>query len=171
MHKSLKWGVASLALGMLVLSGCETPSAIAGSDQRAKSAGSKKAKNVILFIGDGMGISTITAARIFDGQSKGMSGEDNQLSFDKFPNVSLVKTYNLDAQVADSAGTASAMNTGLKTQIGKINVQPDGLFEGCGDEADDGPVRFADIAENAGMSTGIISTARITHATPAELDF
>ena len=43
------------------------------------------AKNVILFIGDGMGVSTITAARIFDGQSKGMQGEENELSFERFP--------------------------------------------------------------------------------------
>jgi len=128
---------------------------------------SGKAKNVILFIGDGMGISTITAARIFDGQSKGMSGEDNKLSFEEFPNLSLVKTYNLDAQVADSAGTASAMNTGLKTQIGKINVQPDGLFAGCADSTATPPTLFADMAERAGMSTGIVSTARLTHATPA----
>ena len=70
-----------------------------------------------MFIGDGMGISTITAARIFDGQSKGMNGEGNKLSFEEFPNVSLVKTYNLDSQVADSAGTASAMNTGMKTHM------------------------------------------------------
>lgn len=126
-----------------------------------------KAKNVILFVGDGMGVSTVTAARIFDGQSKGMSGEDNILSFETFPNVSLVKTYNLDSQVADSAGTASAMNTGLKTQIGKINVQPDALFAKCGDETTAPPTLFADMAERAGMSTGIISTARITHATPA----
>ena len=126
-----------------------------------------KAKNVILFIGDGMGISTITAARIYDGQSKGMSGEDNKLSFEEFPNLSLVKTYNLDAQVADSAGTASAMNTGMKTQIGKISVQPGGLYAGCADSAAVPPTSFSDMAEAAGISTGIISTARITHATPA----
>jgi len=126
-----------------------------------------KAKNVILFIGDGMGISTITAARIFDGQSKGMSGEDNKLSFEEFQNLALVKTYNLDAQVADSAGTASAMNTGMKTQIGKINVQPDGLYAGCINSTATAPTLFADLAEQAGMSTGIVSTARLTHATPA----
>ncbi len=126
-----------------------------------------KAKNVILFIGDGMGISTITAARIFDGQSKGMNGEGNRLSFEEFQNLALVKTYNLDAQVADSAGTASAMNTGMKTQIGKINVQPDGLYAGCADSTATPPTLFADLAENAGMSTGIVSTARLTHATPA----
>ena len=126
-----------------------------------------KAKNVILFIGDGMGISTITAARIYDGQSKGMNGEDNKLSFEEFPNLSLVKTYNLDAQVPDSAGTASAMNTGMKTEIGKINVQPGGHYATCETGGGTAPVLMADLAERAGMSTGIVSTARLTHATPA----
>jgi len=126
-----------------------------------------KAKNVILFIGDGMGISTITAARIYDGQTKGMNGEDNKLSFEEFPNLSLVKTYNLDAQVPDSAGTASAMNTGMKTEIGKINVQPDGHYAACETGEGVAPTLIADLAERAGMSTGIVSTARLTHATPA----
>ena len=144
----------------------ETPASVATPiNSNVKSNG--KAKNVILFIGDGMGISTITAARIFDGQSKGMSGEDNMLSFEEFPHLSLVKTYNLDAQVADSAGTASAMNTGLKTQISKINVRPDGLFAGCADSAAVQTTLFADMAERAGMSTGIVTTTRLTHATPA----
>ena len=62
------------------------------------------AKNVILFIGDGMGISTVTAARIYDGQSRGESGEENLLSFERFPNVALVKTYNSNQQVPTAPG-------------------------------------------------------------------
>ncbi|KAG8233245.1 hypothetical protein J437_LFUL013507 [Ladona fulva] len=50
-----------------------------------------KAKNVIMFIGDGMGMSTITAARIFKGQAEGQLGEEYSLSFEKFPNVGLLK--------------------------------------------------------------------------------
>ena len=146
----------------LTLSSCEQ-----SHTSSLQTTSPEKAKNVILFIGDGMGISTITAARIFDGQSKGMSGEGNTLSFEAFPNLALVKTYNLDAQVPDSAGTASAMNTGLKTQIGKINVQPDGLYAQCADSTATPPPLMADIVEAAGMSTGIVSTARLTHATPA----
>ncbi len=157
--------VFTLCIGLSTLSACQKQGIQAA--ETLVNTQEPKAKNIILFIGDGMGISTITAARIFDGQSKGMSGEDNQLSFEDFPNLSLVKTYNLDAQVADSAGTASAMNTGLKTQIGKINVQPDGLYAGCEDSTATPPTLMADLAERAGMSTGIISTARITHATPA----
>ena len=153
----------AISTSIFSVSSCQKPE----NQQAATVNQPAKAKNVILFIGDGMGISTITTARIFDGQSKGMSGEDNKLSFEDFPNLSLVKTYNLDAQVADSAGTASAMNTGKKTQIGKINVQPDGLFAGCTDSAAIPPVLMADVVEAAGMSTGIVSTARLTHATPA----
>ena len=127
----------------------------------------KKARNVILFIGDGMGVSTITAARIFDGQSKGMSGEDNKLSFEKFPEIAMVRTYNLDAQVPDSAGTASSINTGKRTQIGKINVQPDGLYAGCAKSTATPPPLLADIVEENGGAVGVVSTARLTHATPA----
>lgn len=164
--------ILSFTVSALVLSACQ-PTASQPTEQEATAleaitvTADAKAKNVILFIGDGMGISTITAARIFDGQSKGMSGEDNKLSFEDFPNISLVKTYNLDSQVADSAGTASAMNTGMKTQIGKINVQPEALYTKCGDDNSSAPPLFANLAEDAGMATGIISTARITHATPA----
>ena len=57
------------------------------------------AKNVILFVGDGMGVSTVTAIRILDGQQKGMPGEENVLSFEQFPHVALSKTYELNQQV------------------------------------------------------------------------
>ena len=142
-----------------------TPSVVASAPLRMEQG--KKAKNIILFIGDGMGVSTITAARIFDGQSKGMSGEDNKLSFEQFPEIAMVRTYNLDAQVPDSAGTASSINTGLRTQIGKINVQPGALYAGCSKSKAKPPTLFADLAKQANMSVGIISTARLTHATPA----
>ena len=68
-----------------------------------------KAKNVILFVGDGMGVSTVTAARILEGQLKGMLGEENNLAMDRFPYTGLAKTYNVDAQTPDSAGTMTAM--------------------------------------------------------------
>ena len=53
------------------------------------------AKNVILFLGDGMGISTVTAARIYKGQLNGQTGEETQLNFEKFPNVALSKVLAL----------------------------------------------------------------------------
>jgi len=46
----------------------------------------------------GMGVSTITAARIFDGQSQGLKGEEHNLAFEDFDNVALIKTYNTNAQ-------------------------------------------------------------------------
>jgi len=92
-----------------------------------------RAKNVILFIGDGMGISTITAARIYDGQKRGETGEENQLSFERFPNVALVKTYNTNAQVPDSAGTATAMHSGQKTRIGVLGIGPEAEKGVCRD--------------------------------------
>ncbi|HCG88279.1 MAG TPA: alkaline phosphatase, partial [Alteromonas macleodii] len=84
-----------------------------------------KAKNIILFVGDGMGVSTVTAARILDGQMNGLAGEENQLSFDKFPFSGLSKTYNVDAQTPDSAGTMTAMMSGIKTDVGVIGVDED----------------------------------------------
>ena len=68
-----------------------------------------KARNVILFIGDGMGVSTVTASRILEGQRRGESGEENLLSFEKFPYAALVKTYTTDMQTPDSAGTMNAI--------------------------------------------------------------
>ncbi|MEY2908219.1 MAG: hypothetical protein RLZZ602_742, partial [Pseudomonadota bacterium] len=76
------------------------------------------AKNVILFVGDGMSIATVTAARIYEGQSLGLSGEEHNLAFDDFPFAGLSRTYNTDAQTPDSAGTMTAMVTGVKTRMG-----------------------------------------------------
>jgi alkaline phosphatase len=70
-----------------------------------------KARNVILFLGDGMGITTVTASRILEGQQRGQLGEENILSFEKFPYTALIKTYNTDAQT-DSAGTMSQSSAG-----------------------------------------------------------
>ena len=75
-------------------------------EARAAERGQKHAKNVILFIGDGMGVSTITAARIFAGQAKGVDGESYRLAMEKLPYSAFSKTYTHDAQVADSANWA-----------------------------------------------------------------
>lgn len=127
----------------------------------------QKAKNVILFVGDGMGISTVTAARILEGQSLGKNGEEHQLSFDKFPYVGFAKTYNTDAQTPDSAGTATAMVTGVKTDIGVLGLHQDAERSDCSTVAGNELVTALELSEIAGKATGLISTARITHATPA----
>ncbi|HEY5715399.1 MAG TPA: alkaline phosphatase [Psychromonas sp.] len=126
-----------------------------------------KAKNIILFIGDGMGVSTITAARILEGQQKGMLGEENNLSFDKFPFVGFAKTYNVDAQTPDSAGTMSAIISGVKTDIGVLGVNENITRGDCASVAGNETISALELAEIAGLSTGIVTTARITHATPA----
>ncbi len=128
-----------------------------------------RAKNVILFIGDGMGISTVTAARILEGQLRGESGEENQLSFDRFPDVALIKVYNTDQQVPDSAGTMTAIVTGEKTRAGVISV---GASVDRGDFSRANAHRLetiVEIAEDRGRSTGLVTTTSVTHATPAAL--
>ena len=126
-----------------------------------------QSKNAIVFIGDGMGITTITAARIFEGQRKKVDGEKNSLSFENFPNVAFVKTYTTDGQIPDSAGTMTAIMTGKKTRSGVIGVGPEFAREDCDSVTKDSSLSLVEIAEDAGLATGIITTSRITDATPA----
>ena len=72
-----------------------------------------------MFLGDGMGITTITATRFLDGQQKGNTGEENILSWEEFPWSALAKTYTVDQQGTDSASSATAFLTGIKTDNGK----------------------------------------------------
>ena len=126
-----------------------------------------KAKNIILFVGDGMGVSTVTAARILEGQQKGGHGEENLLSFEYFPYTALAKTYNTNQQTPDSAGTMTAMMSGIKTKAGVIGVDSTVTRGDCATLEGAQAATFLEEAEERGLSTGIISTARITHATPA----
>ena len=131
----------------------------------AKSIG--RAKNIILFVGDGMGISTITSARIFAGQSKGVDGESYRLAMESLPQAALAKTYSHDFQVSDSAATATAMVAGIKSRSGTLGVTSEAVRADCSSAEGKGSDTLFDLAERAGLSTGIVSTARITHATPA----
>ena len=134
---------------------------------RAAERNPAHAKNVILFIGDGMGISTITATRIYAGQMKGLDGESYQLAMEKLPYSAFSKTYTHDSQVADSAPTAVAMTTGVKSYNGTLGVTQAASIKDCASAKTSGTTSLWEIAEDAGMATGVISTARITHATPA----
>jgi alkaline phosphatase len=128
-----------------------------------------RARNVILFVGDGMGISTITAARILEGQRRGESGEDNRLSFENFPYSALVRTFSANQQVSDSAPTATAMVTGWHANDGALSVSPR-LADREADAKKVGLMSLATLLEQAearGLATGIVTTTRITHATPA----
>lgn len=124
------------------------------------------AKNVILFIGDGMGVSTLTAARIFEGQQKGTSGEQNRLSFEEFPYSALSKTYSVNQQTPDSAPTMSAIVTGIKTDEGVLSVDQNVVHGDYRTVAGNEAKTILEYAEESGRSTGVVSTARITHATP-----
>jgi hypothetical protein len=111
-----------------------------------------------LILGDGMGISTTTAARIFEAQSRNEGGEENVLSWEKFPYTALSKTYNVDAQVPDSAGTATAFATGVKTDKGekrKLDCELDWFSTSS-------PGHFASTAEVGENGPGI-GWSRDTH--------
>jgi alkaline phosphatase len=125
------------------------------------------AKNVILFIGDGMGITTVTAARIFDGQLRGESGEENTLAFEQLPHVALAKTYNTNQQTPDSAGAMTAIMTGVKTKAGLIGVNQRARRGDCASAQGNELQTFLEQAELLGLATGVVTTSAVTHATPA----
>jgi alkaline phosphatase len=122
----------------------------------------KNAKNVILFVGDGMGVSTITATRVFS------VGVDGQLVVDQFPYTALSKTYSADTITPDSAPTMSAMVSAVNTNNGVIGFDENTEFDDFLNNGDgQKTLNVFEQAKQAGKSVGIVSTARITHATPA----
>ncbi|NLB12447.1 MAG: alkaline phosphatase, partial [Gammaproteobacteria bacterium] len=141
----------------------------AGAEAAARNRGADKpaARNVIIFIGDGMSIPTLAAARILEGQRLGASGEERRLSFEEFPHTALSRTYNTDSQTPDSAGTMSAITTGAKTRMGFISVGQAAQRGDCASAQGQSLVTLMELAETAGMATGIVTTTRLTHATPA----
>lgn len=128
----------------------------------AKGAG--VAKNIIIFVGDGMGVASLSTGRIYKGQLANRSGEEEVLSFDHFPYTGFSKTYNTDRQVPDSAGTATAMFSGVKTRAGVVGVDYT-VTETT--EAAASVSSIMDWAQSVGKRTGIVTTTRVTHATPA----
>jgi alkaline phosphatase len=129
----------------------------------------RRARNVILFVGDGMGVSTVTAARILAGQMQGKTGEENQLFFETLPYVALSKTYSWDQQTPDSAPTMTAMVTGYKAREGMLSVDHTTKRFECDANliAAKSLSTILEQAAMAGKDTGVVSTARLTHATPA----
>ena len=105
-------------------------------------------KNIILMIGDGMGITQISA---------GMYSNDNYLNLERFPTIGLHKSYSGDNLVTDSAAGATAFSSGVKTYNGAIGVDMDSMPT----------TTILEMAEAAGMPTGLVATASIVHATPA----
>lgn len=128
-----------------------------------------QARNLILFIGDGMSIPTLTAARILGGQRQGDPGEEFRLSFEDFPHTALARTYNTNAQTPDSAGTMTAIVTGVKTKMGFVSISQDARRGDCASSQGHALVTLMELAETAGLATGIVTNTRLTHATPAAL--
>lgn len=113
---------------------------------------------IVFFLGDGLGIPVVTAARIF------AVGEEGELAMDKLPETAFVRTASNNAQVADSAPTMSAYMTGVKMNNDVIAMSTDTVYQG----ATGTPVTtLLELAEAARWSTGIVTTTRVTHATPA----
>ncbi|NXC96396.1 PPBI1 phosphatase, partial [Certhia familiaris] len=151
----------------------------------------QRAKNIILFMGDGMGLSTMSAARIYKGQLAGGSGEESVLAMETFPHVALAKvsgavlgetlllplletplhsscfqTYTIDRQVPDSAGTGTAYLCGVKANAKTLGLSGAAVYGKCrttfGNEVDSVLHR----ARLAGKSVGIVTTTRVQHASP-----
>jgi alkaline phosphatase len=125
------------------------------------------AKNIILIVGDGNDVASAYATRLYMGQKAGGFGDEFVMHQETFPYVALLKTYLVNAQTPDSAPTATAMNTGVKTDDGVIGLDSDANLEDCATYTGNELTSMAVIATAAGKSVGNISTARITHATPA----
>lgn len=136
-------------------------------DSQAQQSATQQARNVILFVGDGMGVATLTTARILGGQRQGQSGEESSLSFERFAHTALVKTYNTNAQIPDSAGTMSAMMSGIKTNAGVVGVNAGVLMGNCTQVVGNEMATALELAEIKGLATGVVTNTRITHATPA----
>ncbi|MFO7974631.1 MAG: alkaline phosphatase [Candidatus Hydrogenedentota bacterium] len=104
-------------------------------------------KNVIVMIGDGMGVAHVTAARIVKGE----------LHFERCAVGGFSATHSANRLVTDSAAGGTALATGERTNNGMVAMAPDGT-----------PLKtLLEYAEDAGKSTGVVVTCSVTHATPA----
>lgn len=156
---------------LLLAAGCAIFLSGCGSGGGSASAAPK---NVVFFLGDGMGITTLTAARIYK------VGEEGELTIDTLPETGFVKTFSNDAQVTDSAAAMSAYMTGVKTNNDVISMSSDtAAFDAGGNDYTNGAdstcpggngkavTTLLELARTAGFGTGVVTTTRITHATPA----
>ncbi len=112
-------------------------------------SGEGEVRNVILLIGDGMGLGQLTAAEIVNG--------NDSLAILSLPYMSMVTTYSASNYVTDSAASATALATGYKTNNRAISMSPEG----------ENLITVVEVAETLGMSTGVVTNTRVTHATPA----
>ncbi|RMG62682.1 MAG: alkaline phosphatase, partial [Bacteroidetes bacterium] len=135
-----------IPLGLGLLLACKTPTA--GLDPATHLPRVRHPRQVILMIGDGMGIGQIAAARY---------SEDRPLHMERMPVVGLVRTTCADDLITDSAAGATAMATGKKTFRGAIGVDADTVPQPT----------LLEMAEASGLATGMVVTCELTNATPA----
>lgn len=121
------------------------------------------AKNIIFFIGDGMSATTLAATRML------LGGEERSLSFEQFPVAGMAKTYCVDVQVADSACSATAYLGGIKAREKTIGVGPMVRARNCAQGLDSRShvPSIAKWAMDSGKVAGLVTTTRVTHASPA----
>ena len=117
-----------------------------------------RAKNVVYFIVDGMGPTQVTAARIYKGGSTG------QLAMESFPYTGYLRTWSSSDYVTDSAAAGTALAAGIKTYNGAIGVS-DAKLDPAGVSRD--VESLADVAAREGKAIGIITTSKVTDATPS----
>lgn len=110
-------------------------------------AGSKP-RNIILMIGDGMGLPQVYAA---------MTASRDNLSMTRFPHMAMVKTFSADNYITDSAAGGTALACGIKTNNGMVGMQPDSTAV----------KNILLIAKENGLSGGLVAACDVTHATPA----
>ncbi|MBP2119699.1 alkaline phosphatase [Cohnella lubricantis] len=144
---ALKAAAVTTAAAALIASG--TP-IFPGSHANQASAAPSKTKNVILFVGDGMGLSQRSAIRL------ATVGETGKLEMDDMPYTGIFRSSST-VPVTDSAAAATAFASGVKTYNGAIGV-----------DKDKKPVKtILEYANEAGMATGLVTTSQVTDATPA----
>jgi alkaline phosphatase len=132
-----------------------------------------QAKNIIFFLGDGMGPTTITAARIYKYREEGL------LNFERLERTARIKTYSADAMVTDSAPSMGAYMTGVKINNDVISLKDarplapgkdangNPSVDRCGDNNGSAPMTMLELAKAAGRAVGAITSTELTHATPA----
>lgn len=126
---------------------------------------SQRARNIIVLIGDGMGLAHRVAARIFlHGLSNGRPA--GRLAIEKLPVAGFLSTSSLSGLVTDSAASAHAYATGTKTGNGMLGVFPD---ETTKDASDNARVEALPslLARTRGTAAGLVTTANVVDATPA----
>jgi len=158
-HLSTALVAASLALSAFPALAQDTAMQVAATPRDAASAAQPgRARNVILFLADAAGVSTLSAASLM------AYDEPQRLHIQQWPHLGLSETSPVDQFVSDSANGMSAIVTGVKTRNGVISQGPDVVRR----ERDGTPTKtLLEYAEERGLLTGVISSQSIADATPA----